>query len=135
MYRWIRGSLCPVIADDLVMLHEIDAVGLEASKRLIQLSRRLDFRPSVDLCHQEDVLPVAIAQRIAHPYFARAVVVIPAVVEEVDAAIDRVANNPDAESFVELFEPEMPSAQAYGGYALSCMAEDSVRHLTMRCGR
>jgi hypothetical protein len=48
--------------------------------------------------------------RTAHPTF-----VVPAVVEKADAAIDGVANDADAQSFVKLCEARMPTAQADGG--------------------
>src|SRR5882672_11867767 len=48
-------------ADHLVVLDQVDAVGLKSAERLIQLSRRLFFRPAVDLGHEEDLLPVSVA--------------------------------------------------------------------------
>ena len=47
------------------------------------------LRAAVDLRHQEDLLPVAVAQRLAHAHLALAVVVVPAVVQERDAVVDR----------------------------------------------
>jgi hypothetical protein len=41
-----------------------------------------------DLCHQKDLLPVAIAESMAHPDLADAAVIVPAVIHEGDAAID-----------------------------------------------
>ena len=94
------------------MLHEVDAVGLQPLQRLIELPRRFLVRSPVDLRHQEDLLPVAVAERLAHARLARAVVVVPAVVEEVDAAVHGRADDPDGQLRVDVFESEMPASDA-----------------------
>ena len=83
-------------ADDLVDLHEIDPVGLEALERLVDLPRRGLALAAVDLRHEEDAVAVAVAERPPHPPLALAVVVVPAVVEERDAAVHGGADDPDA---------------------------------------
>ena len=65
-------------ANDLVMLHQIDAIGLQTAQRLVELPRRLAFRAAVDLGHQEDLVAIAVAERLAHADLAGAVVVVPA---------------------------------------------------------
>ena len=60
------------------MLHEIDAIGLQPAQRLVELPRRLRFDAAVDLGHEEDLLAVAVPERLAHPDLALALVVVPA---------------------------------------------------------
>ena len=55
-------------SDHLVMLHEIDMVGLQALERLLDLLGGLLFRAAVDLGHQKDLAPVAVAQRQLEAY-------------------------------------------------------------------
>ena len=78
------------VADDLVDLQQVDVVGLEPLQRLVDLLRRPSSRsrPSIFVIRKA-LLPVAVAQRLAHADLALAVVVVPAVVEEVDAAVER----------------------------------------------
>ena len=64
-----------------------------ALQALIDLRGGGRARAAVDLGHQERALAVAVAQRAAHPDLAGAVVVVPAVVHEGDAVIDRGADD------------------------------------------
>ena len=82
--------------NDLMMLHQVDAVRLQALQAFVNLFGCELLRAPVNLRHQEHLVAVTIAQRFAHPDFAAAVVIIPAVVHEVDAAIDGAANDADA---------------------------------------
>jgi hypothetical protein len=75
-------------ADHLVVLQQIEVVGLQAPERLVDLPRRGLPGPAVDLGHQEDLVAVAVPERLAHADLAGAAVVVPAVVHEGDAAID-----------------------------------------------
>ena len=109
------------------MLHEIDAIGLQPFERLVELPHRFGVRSPVDLRHQKDLLPVAILERLSHAGLARAVVVVPAVVQEVDAAVDGRSNDPEAERLVDPFQSEMPASKADRGNAFSCPAQRAVR--------
>src|SRR3989442_9684747 len=151
MYKWMWGSLCPakpiyrvdectigaflvedsmwiVIPQDLVVLHEIDAIGPQPLERLIELPRRFRVRLAVDLRHQKDLLPVAIPERISHAGLARAVVVVPAVVQKVDTTVDGRSNDPEAELLVDPFQSEMPASKADRGDSFSCPAQRAVRN-------
>src|SRR5258708_29288679 len=77
-----------VEANDLMELQEINYVCLQTSQRLLNLSGSRVLIPAIDLCHQQDLLPVTIAERLAHPDLADAAVIIPAVIHEGDTAID-----------------------------------------------
>src|SRR5256712_2124291 len=75
-------------ADHLVELHEVDAVGLEPAERFLDLLRGALLAAAVDLGHQKRFLAIAVAERLSHAELARATVVVPALVEEVDAVAD-----------------------------------------------
>src|SRR5258708_2118930 len=53
----VEDSMWIVIPEDLVMLYEIDAIGLEPLERLVELPHRCRVRSPVDLRHQKDLLP------------------------------------------------------------------------------
>src|SRR5207237_487404 len=56
----VEDAMWIVIPQDLVMLHEIDAAGLQPFERLVDLPRRFRVRSPVDLRHQKDLPPVTI---------------------------------------------------------------------------
>src|SRR5262245_35941179 len=99
------------VAQNLVMLDQIDMIGLQPFERLVQLFCRILLCAAVDLRHQKDALAITILERLAHALFARAFVVVPAVVHEVDPVVDRGANDAQAQLLVNRFETEMPAAQ------------------------
>jgi hypothetical protein len=88
--------------DRLVDLHQVDVVGAESAERLVDLPRGGVAGAAVDLRHQEDLVAIAVEQRFAHALLARAAVVVPAVVEERDAAVDGGADDADALHLVAL---------------------------------
>src|SRR2546422_6570174 len=88
MYKWMWGSLCPVKP-----IYRI----------LPALCPSTSARSPVDLCHQKDLPPVAIPECRSHSGLARTVVAVPAVVQEVDATVDRRSNDPEAELLVDAF--------------------------------
>src|SRR5258708_20661778 len=123
----VEDSMRIVIPQDFVMLHEIDAIGLQPFERLVELPHRFHVRSSVDLRHKKDFLPVAIPERVSHAGLARAVVVVPAVVQKVDATVDGRSSDPEAELLVDPFQSEMPASKADRGNSFSCPAERAVR--------
>src|SRR5437016_1142057 len=96
--------------DHLVELHEVDAVGLEPAQRLVDLPRRGLLVATVDLGHEKRLVTITVAQRLSHTDFARSRVVVPAVVEKVDTAVDGRAHDADGLLLVRL-PPEMVAAQ------------------------
>src|SRR5208282_3177448 len=95
LYRGLEAAalgenlLGVVHPDDFVKLHQVDAIGLQALEAFLDLLRRPGLAVAVDFAHQEDLVAIAVAQRHPHPALALTVMVIPAVVHEGDAAIDR----------------------------------------------
>src|SRR5581483_7562940 len=75
----------------LVKLQKVDVIGLQPAQRFLQLLRRRSLSPSIDFGHQKRLLPVAITQSLPHPYFALAIVIVPAVVEKIHPVIERGA--------------------------------------------
>ena len=84
--------------------------------------------PAVHLGHEENLLAVAVAQGLAHADFGDAVVVVPAVVHEGDAAVDGGVHETDALSGVGLLA-EVITAHADGGDTLSGGAQVAVDHV------
>src|SRR5438034_4490260 len=123
----VEDTMWIVIPQDLVMLHEIDAIGPQPLERLIELSHRFRVRSPVDLRNQKDLLPVAIPERLSPAGFACAVVVVPAVVQEVDATVDGRSNDPETEVLVDAFQSEMPASKADRGDSFSCPSQRAVR--------
>jgi hypothetical protein len=83
---------------------------------------------AIDLCHQEHLLPVTIAERLAHPNLADAAVVIPAVIHEGDTAIDCGSKQADALVGVLLF-PDVVAAQADRRNTFARAAELPINHV------
>src|SRR5271165_2793604 len=100
------------VPNDLMKLQQINVIGLQAAQRFIELLGSSFPGLPVDLGHEERLLPIAVAQRLAHADLALAAVVIPAVVEEVDAAVETGADNADAFLLVGL-HAEVISTQTY----------------------
>ena len=117
-------------ADDLVVLHEVEPVGLEAGKRFLDLAHGGLLGAAVDLGHLEHFIAVAVLQRLAGAQFAGAQVVVPGVVHERDAAVDGAAHQFDR--FLlggDLAEVE--SAHADEGNHLARAAERTVDHVAL----
>jgi hypothetical protein len=115
--------------DNLVMLHEVDAVGFEAAQRFMELFHGFFFRAAIDLGHEKDFVAVAIAEGFAHADFARAVVVVPRVVHEIDAAIDGLANDFHAELFADALQADVPASQSDGGHFFTGASKGAVWHI------
>src|SRR2546422_5382550 len=108
-------------------LQQINPVRLKPAQGLINLLCRSVFGAAVDLGHQEHLLPVAVPQRFAQPAFARAVVIVPAVVHKVDPVVDGGANDADTLLLVGLLA-EVIAAQAHHGDLLSSASHGAVRY-------
>src|SRR6267154_425725 len=84
------------VANDFVELEQIDPVSLKAAQRLVDLTGSRSFGAPVNLGHQKRLLAITVAQRIAHADFTLAAVVVPAVVEKIDALIEARADDANA---------------------------------------
>jgi hypothetical protein len=115
-------------------LQKINYVRLQAAQRLLDLSGGGVLIPAIDLRHQEDLLPVTIAERLAHPDLTDTVVVVPAVIHESDAAIDRGPKQADALIGL-LLSPKVIAAYANGGNTFSCAAKFTIDMAQQQLGR
>src|SRR5579863_7427109 len=96
-------------------LDQVDAISLKSPQRFVDLSGRASFIPSIDFCHQKRLFAITIAQGLSDPNFARAIVVIPTVIEEIDAAIQSRPNNPDAFRFLYHRSTQVMAPESYDG--------------------
>src|SRR5207248_1547089 len=78
---------------DFKMLHEIDAVHLETPERFFELGVRRFGGTAVDLGHHKGAVAISFAQRLAQAFLARAFVIVPGVIHEGDAVVDRGADD------------------------------------------
>src|SRR5713101_9835350 len=84
------------VANHFVELEQIDPVSLKTAQRLVDLTSSGGFGTPVDLGHKKRFLAIAVAQRVAHADFTLAAVVVPAVVEKIDALIEARADDSNA---------------------------------------
>src|SRR5215831_10242849 len=77
-------------------LEQIKVVGLKPPERVRDLRRRSLLRLPINFGHQKRLVPIAVLQSFAHADFAVAAVVVPAVVEEVDATVECGTDDADA---------------------------------------
>ena len=120
--------------DDFVDLHQVDVIRLQPQEAFVDLPGRGRLGATVDLGHEEDLLAVAVAQGLAHADLAGAVVVVPAVVHEGDAAVDGAADDPDALGFV-LLSSDVMAAQADGRDLHPRASQGAIGHPLLRLGR
>src|SRR4029077_9261729 len=88
------------LPNHLMKLQQINMVGLEAAERFFELFGGCFLCLTVDLGHEESLLPVAVPQRLTHADFALATVVVPAVVEEIHSIVERCAYQANAQLLV-----------------------------------
>src|ERR1700690_213608 len=84
------------IANHFMELEQVNSIRLQPPQRFIELGYGGRFGSAIDLGHQKGLLAITIAQRLAHANFAVSAVVIPAVVEKIDAFVNPRPNNADA---------------------------------------
>src|SRR6266436_9698938 len=84
------------VANYFVELQQIDPVSLKAAQRLVDLTGSRSFRAPVNLGHQKRLLAITVAQRVAHADFTLAAIVVPAVIEKIDAFIEACADDANA---------------------------------------
>src|ERR1700691_3197562 len=87
---------------------------------------------AIDLCHQECFLPIAVAQRSTHAEFTFSTVVIPAVVEKVDAFTQRGTDDANAffRSLIRL--PQVIAANSHHRDFFASASERSIRNSVLR---
>src|SRR5690242_16437044 len=121
------------VPNDLMELHEIDMVRLKSPKRFVNLGGCSFLGSAIDFAHQECLLPVPVTQSLAHTNFTRAIVVVPTIVEEVDAVIDSCPNNSNALLFGGL-AANVIATQPNHRHFLASSAQGAIRHTFARLG-
>ncbi len=118
------------IANDFVELHTDRSCRSAGGPSIARVACYTDPSSSaVQLGHQEDFVAVKpLPEGLAHTDFADAVVVIPTIIEEGDAAVDAAVEQADALGWIVLFA-EVIAAHADGGDALAGLAELAINHV------
>ncbi len=78
------------------MLEAVHTVGPEPPQRFVDLPGGSGSVSSVDLGHEKRPGAIPVLQRLPHAQLALALVVVPRVVQEIDAGVDGGANDADA---------------------------------------
>ena len=82
------------VANHFVHLHKIDVIRAEPPEALVYLlRRRVLVRPSIFVIRKDLLTIAAVRQRLSHPVFAAAVVIIPAIVHELMPLSTAVLDN------------------------------------------
>src|SRR6516165_1381074 len=84
------------IANHLVELQQVNVVSPKAPERFLELAGGAGLCASIDFRHQEGFFTITILEGFPHTNFALSAVVVPAVVQEVDAFIEGLSNNCEA---------------------------------------
>src|SRR5260370_6632125 len=108
-------------------------VGLESAQRFLEHPQRQVFPASVgaDLCHQEDFLALA-AEGRAHPVLGFAPMILPAVIEERDTAVDGGVRDP--RSCLEVLKiAQVMAAQSERRNFYACVTERPERNTVRPC--
>ena len=71
-----------------MMLHQVYIIDLQSFQRLVDLLLGRLERATIDLAHQKNFFAVAVLECHAHANLAAPIVIIPAVIHEIDSAID-----------------------------------------------
>ena len=110
-------------------LDQVDAISLKSPKRLVDLSGGGSFVASIDFRHQKCLFAITIAQSFSDPNLARAIVVIPTVVEEIDAAIQSRPDNPDAFRFLYHRSAQVVAPESYDGNLDASASQEASRDI------
>src|SRR5438034_2558466 len=92
-------------------------------------------RLPIHLGHQESSLAVPVPEGLSHLDLAPPLIVVPGVVEEIDARIDRGADDADALRLREVRLAKVEPAEADRGDPLACAAEAAHRDRGLRLAR
>src|SRR6266550_3298046 len=96
----------------------------------MELFRGFLFRPAINLGHDKRFFTVAVAQSFAHPNLTSALVVVPAVVQKIDAAIQSLSDDADRQLFIDMTQSKMPAAYTNRRNFLTCAAKCSIDHFS-----
>ncbi len=90
-----------VVVDDLMKLPEVEMIGTQPPQAVFQVLLGVLGGAAAALGHEEDlVAAIALRERLAHAFFADAVVIIPGVVKKRDSLIDGPLDEPNTLAFI-----------------------------------
>ena len=92
-------------ANHFMNLDQVDMVRLEPGQGLLQLLLSRGAGASVELCHQESFVAIAVGEGFPHALLAGAVVVVPAVIEKINAPIQGGADDAKGLLFGDVGRP------------------------------
>ena len=110
------------LVHDFVELPQIDHIGPQAAQAVLQMFHGGLFVAAVVLCHEEDLLSITVCKGLAHELFGPAVVVFPGVVQERNAHIDGLSDQPDRLAVVS-DSADVASSQPKHGDLQACAAQ------------
>src|SRR5271157_190148 len=90
-----KNAFSVVHTDKLVKLQQVEVIGLQSLERLVQLLGGRLAVAAINLRHEGGFLPITVPQRLTHALFAYTAVVVPTVVKEVHATIERGTHDAD----------------------------------------
>ena len=98
---FVKDPVRVVVVDDLVELPEVEMIGSQPAEAVFQVRLGVLGGSAAALGHEENlVTAIPLRDRLSHPFFGAAVVVVPGVVEERDSLIDGALDETDAVVFV-----------------------------------
>src|ERR1700722_12048103 len=117
-----------VFEGDAVDLPQIQMIGLESAQRFFEHPHRQRLIAPVraNLRHQENLVALSFEAR-AHPDFAFPAMIFPAIVEEIDPAVDRLRNQADGRLLVFGIAQMVPS-ESQSRNADACFSERARRY-------
>src|SRR5262245_17033633 len=128
----VEDAVGVIEANDLVVLHQVDVIRLQPPQGFIELACCFLPRATVDLRHHERTIAISVAQRFADADLTRALPVVPGIVDERDALVDRLPDDANREILVDLREAEMPAAEPDRRDPLAGAAERAVHRTVGR---
>src|SRR5262245_46946917 len=134
----VEDAVGVIEANDLVVLHQVDVIRLQPAQGFIELACCFFSRATVDLRHHARAIAISVAQRFSDADLTRAFPVVPGIVDERDALVDRLSDDANREILVDLREAEMPAAEPDGRDPLAGAAERAVhrtigRRMVVHC--
>src|SRR5579859_6873410 len=122
-----NGALGIGGANDFVNLNQIDNVGLETYEALIDLFRRGVGVVAIDFRHEKDALAITVAEGVPHLDLGLAERVVPAIIHERDAGVDRGSDDPERLGRTGCAH-DVRSAESDCTYLLTGLAQHSIFH-------
>jgi hypothetical protein len=123
-----EDSIRVIETNHFVVLQQVDAIHAQSFQGLVQLPCSLNLRAAVDLRHDESLPTVAIAKRFAQALLAFAAVVVPRVVHEIQALVERRPDDTASFARRQSWLHQMRAAESQGRNLHARVPEPAIRH-------